>query len=1298
MMANQQPVPSTSSATSAHNGIQNTSCATKRMTLSHNSSHQSGNHFKLKLFMFFMKKALNDEVGFAMDLSINGIQKIDDLFFLYEDKDQSRVVIVQVIHKCDSDLKIKPTALTSEYVDRGDFCLRKHFDTFNKINDSDALKAYDSRTFIVLTNGSFEINSNVRNETFEWSKYCILKKLTASNGYLEFLNINREAQSCKFTDNFRKNIFNPLLKEEIKKEQTDGSVEEFFNNFTIITNFPGENELDILIGDEFVKKFNIFRNEIMCNFLERKIFALCPKNVKEILYSKTRQNQLYKEFEKSIDSLLGFGLSMPYVHELRSLKVEFTTTDAFQKLKEDYLRYLLYPGSSVLHVRTDCAVLSAIKILQSFNILNEKIYEQKINGYLFMDIQTVENEYDLVKNAFLSNQNNHVLVIVAEKEFSIDVMKVTLSLLPSLNVAEVSLWKKIILISQRLDIDIDSEIIDTNLGFNDFNGKSQTNILKKEILFQGNYMPLNQLLDESLAREILDVENLLKLIKNEKIEIGRPNTFSNFGYVEDFYMERELYRSNDDEILNENTLVLSNQRIVLIVDDSCQGKSTLLTSLSKKLHNQFNQWIIRLNLNELSQKNGTTLDEIDFTENDTINAMEFVSKFAVSKGVTTMEQIIFKHSKIALFVDSFDEISNEHQDQTIILLKALCKNPYLTLWVTSSVSQCDKLEHALETRAFHLIPLSKEDKIEFLNKFLQWNYSHCIFRDEVLEKCDEKKSVYLMQLQQAIEKPKSDSKNGNSKFSRKKSIEEDFNIEALNIREYAEKTLRKRRNSLKEVEDFELKLLHLRMLAEVTVVKAFELPSNFGEFNLYSAFIDNRLEHLIGQISSDDIENKQYEDFKQNALRTILSEKAFDIFCSTTNCQKSEDLRKMLTVIGNEKNLETMVDQIGLLNKDQSVFVHHSFAEYFASKYLFENLKIEKIGEIILKRIRDIKHSRTFKFFVNHIEQNYTIYAEEIPFNRVILVEMYALPKIRSDIYQFRSIYTAYEWYIDTYFFHHNNTTDRKCTRMNDLLEKIAVKMFAPTEITDSLPLPELDNDDCETILEDLCECGILDETNDFVDRSIAEYFLCRYLCKYFKSPFVQSFIVRYILSHENFVLVRRLFHECLLKFTSQFRGIIEWIIISDKEYTRDLVIPGNTRKLIDTIEKHSDEGRYLPKLFKMFRKIYKEIDEEVTLTLFNRVGDPECPLSVHMRVFDNTEHLYMVKKTEQFDDWKARCFKNHSEFTIMSLALSRKPLQASSRDITCLFDEIFSIDIEMSLGELHYVCIPPPDEQATWV
>lgn len=1265
MMANQQPVASSSSATSIHNGIHKASCATKRMTLTHNPWNQPGNLFNLKLFMFFMKKALTDDVGFAMDLSINGIQKIDNLLFLYEDKDHSRVVVVQVIHKCDSNMKIKPTALTSENVDRGDFCLRKHFDTFNKINDSDALKAYDSKTFIILTNGSFEINSNVRNETFEWSKYCILKKLTASNGYLEFLNINREAQSCKFTDNFRKNIFNPLLKED---KQTDGSIEEFFNNFTIITNFPNENELDLLIGDELVKKCNIFRNKIMCNFLERKIFAVFQKNVKEILYSKTRQNQLYKEFENSIDSLLGFGLSMPYVHELRSLKVEFAPTDAFRKLKEDYLRYLLYPGSGVLHVRTDCAVLSAIKILQSFNILNELSYEQKINGYLFMDIQTVENEYDLIKNAFLSNQNNHVLVIVAEKESSIEVMKVALSLLPSLNVAEVSLWKKIILISQRLDIDTDLEIIDKNLGFNDFTGKSQTNILKKEILFQGNSMPLNQLLDESLAREILDVENLLKLIKNEKFEIGRPNTFSNFSYVEDFYMERELHRSYDDEILSENSLVLSNQKIVLIVDDSCQGKSTLLTSLSKKIHNQFNQWIIRLNLNELPQKDGTTLDGIDFTENDTINAMEFLSKFAVSKGVTTMEQIIFEHSKIALFVDSFDEISNEHQNQTIILLKALCKNPYLTLWVTSSVGQCDKLEHALETRAFHLIPLSKEDKIEFLNKFLQWNYSHCIFKDAVLEKCNEKKSEYLMQLHHAIQKPKCHSKNENSKFSRK-SIEKDFNIEALNIREYAESTLRKRRNSLKdaEVEDFELKFLHLRMLAEVTVVKAFELPSNFGEFNLYSAFIDNRLEHLIEQISSYDIENKQYEHFKQNALRTILSEKAFDIFCSTTKCQKSEDLRKMLTVIGNEKNLETMVDHIGLLNKDQSVFVHHSFAEYFASKYLFENLKIEKIGEMILKRIRDIKHSRTFKFFVNHIEQNYTICAEEIPLNRVILVEMYVLPKIRSDIYQFRSIYTAYEWYIDTYFFHHNNTTDLRCTRMNELLENIAVKMFSPTEFTDLLPLPELDNDDCDTIFEYLFECGILTETIGFVDRSIAEYFLCRYLCKYFKSPDVQSFIVQYILSDENFVLVRRLFHECLLLFTSQFRGIIEWIIIHDKEYTKDLIIPGNTRKLIDAIEKHSDEGRYLPKLFKMFRNIYYEIDEEVTLALFNRVADPECPLSVYIRVFDNIEHLYMVKKSEQFDDWKARCFKNHSEFTIMSLALSRKPLQASSRDVVYL-------------------------------
>lgn len=1262
-------------------------------------SRQFGNIYKLKLYMYLMKRAIESDIEFCIDVKLNEIHDIDDLLFLYKEKNQNKIVIVQVKHKYESDAKIKHTALTSVSVDEGNFYLPNYFEMFKRIKASDSFRENESEQLVVITNGNFEMISHARHDTSDWNKYCTCRKLSSICDYEQFLCINREAQRCKFSEIFRKDKFQYI--ENQCSGHKNVSAEEFFYNFSIITNYPNENEIDKLIGNKLVEKFNVFRNEMLWNFFEKEMlnfFMIKNKRMRKAFYSQSDGFQFYKALETNLDTLIGYGISIPCVQMLRSHRIEFTETDNFRKQKESYLKYLILPCSSILHIRTECAVLSAIKILQAFNILKEFNYQQKINGYLFMNIETIENQYDLVKNGFLLNQSNHLLVIVAEKEFSIEVMELCMNLLPTSE--EIDNSKKIILISQGHDIDTE-EIIDRNINFQDLSGKSQLELLKKEVQFQGKRVPLNQLLNQTLAREIIDIEHLLKLMKNETIEIGRKNTFSSFGFIEDFYIDRELRNPADEKILSENDVILLNQRVFLIVDESGQGKSTLLTSLSKKLQDRSTLWLVRLNLNELPLNGAPiSLNEIDFNEYNAIEALTFVSKFAVSEYPSIIEESIFKQSKIAIFVDGFDEISSKHQDKTVTLLKALNKNANITLWVTSTIRQKDKLEQALETIAFQLHPLTKENKIEFLSNYLQWNYSHSLIGNEIIEKCSEMKTEYLMQLKKAVRILKDDSNNKNLNLP-SNTIENNLSFKTLNVREYAECTLRKRRDSLKDSEgdDFVLNLLHLRMLAEIIVVKAFELPSNFGEFNLYSVFVDSKLE-ILNEKCSLDVDNGQYESFKQMAVKVILSEKAFEIFFPNESLRKSDDIGKILTFMGNENSHETLLKSVGLLNNDQSAFIHHSIAEYFASRYLFKNLKIENIGNVIFKHLQDRRFTRIYKLFINSIQQNYAVSVKPIPLNRIILVELFVVSKIRTNIYQFRSIYTAYEWYIDQYFFKHNDKTNPNFFKMNNLLENIAVKMFFPDEITELLPLPELANDDVDAIFEDLFECEVLSVNEnhiDFVDRTIAEYFLCRYLCKYFKNSQVQHILINKILHGKTFILVRRLFFECLLLFTGQFCGIIEWIIISAKEYTKDLVIPENTRKLIDFIENHNDEGRYIPQLFKEFRKIYQQIDEEVAVALFGRVTDQRSPLYVQMRAFDNIEHLYMVKNSEHFDNWKSRSFKGHSEFTIMSLAISRKPVQTSQRDITCLFEERLPINFEMNLGEMYYICVPPP-QTSTWV
>lgn len=1215
------------------------------------SRRSLGNIFKLKLFIFLMKRALENDYEFGIDINLNRNKKIDDLLFLCKHRDQNKVLILQAKHKNESNTAINHTALTSETVDKGKFYLLEHFETFIKSKMSNSLKEYASKQLVIVTNGSFEIDSNARNETFAWSKYCTFKSLSGSD-FEELLNIDRQTKCCKFTEHFRKSEFIDLVPER-QRSLSGELTKEFFENFCIITNCPTENELDKLIGDEIVNKMNSFHNEMLCHFLEKEMitfFTSCViknKQMKKVLYSSDDGWQFYKELEKKIDVLAGCCLSIPYVEMLRSYRVAFVETDIFQRQRETYLKFFLLPKSDVLYITSECAVLSAIKVLQTFNLLRECKSRQKINGCLFMDLDTIESQYDLVKSAFLLYQNNYVLVIVGEKEITPNVVELCNGLLPVSEETRAVAWKKVIMISQDQRINGTKPITDINLNFKDLVSKSQKEILRKQVVFQGKCVPLNKLMSQSLAEEIIDAKILLKLMRGETFLIGRKNTFSNFGYVNDFYIERELFVPSNQNVLTENDLLLLNQKTVLIVDDSGQGKSTLLSSLSEKLQSKSLAWIIRVNLNEYPLKCAEAdLCKVVF---NATNTMEFLLKLGVSYDPTFLEESIFKRSGIALFVDGFDEIGAIYQDKIMELLKTINTFPHIRLWITTNFQQCQKLEIALETIAIHLNPLSKDRKIEFLSKFLKWNYSHCISGDEILDKGADKKMEYLLQLEKAMQPPK----GGDTEQS-------DSNER-----------------------DFVLSLLHLRMLAEVIVAKSYELPPNFSEFDLYSAFVDTKFEIL--NTKSDFVAITDCLHFEEDALRVVLSEKAMDIFFSTENFKRCTDLSKMFTMNGNHKNIsvESLLDQVGLLNKDQSAFIHHGFAEYFASKYLFDNLKIEHVGNAILHQIQEQKNKRIYDFLIEHIKQNYAVIVEDVPLNRVLLAEMFVVPKSRTDIHQFRCLYRAYEWYIDTHYFSHNDKADVKCWQMTNLLEYISVKRFFPTELTDLLPHPAVFKDDADAIFDNLVLCGLLKSHVlgfGFADSAFGAYFLSRYLCKCFKNTNVQSLIISRILRDDKFLLARRLFLECLLLFPSQFRGIIEWIIISDKQYTNDLIIPESTRELIDFIENHEHENRYMPNLFKEFQKIYKHIDDKVAATLFNHANDSESFVSLQLNVFE-FEHLYQVKKrfNELFDHWKARSFTNYSEFVVMSIVLSRNVARA--------FDETASA----SLCDLHYVCVPPP-------
>lgn len=364
---------------------------------------------KTKLLMFLMKMALEKGYAFFWKSKINVLDYVDKTISdfvirfknLHCENNEFYRFINMRYEKEESDKSVKKyKELTMDGIlsENDDYSLRKCFDSF-----CDAIKFVKHFTgnekqiddFVFITNIEFDAKD-------EWKEFCTCERMSSENDKFLFINDTINIIKFKNSDNLKKRLrINP--DDEIMFML-------FLEKFKFITNYPSEKYLNMWIKWELKETFHLLRDYLIeptskkLNAFHKKHFNKKIDGFLELEKEKARGKELFKEMKKDIDTIVLNEMTENNPHQLNEYDVEF----------EKKFRTACIKASErlVLLVSAKCTQLSAIKILQELNELQQK------NNVDFMFVQKQRLQLyrgdEIIGNAFCADKGPKRLVIECE--------------------------------------------------------------------------------------------------------------------------------------------------------------------------------------------------------------------------------------------------------------------------------------------------------------------------------------------------------------------------------------------------------------------------------------------------------------------------------------------------------------------------------------------------------------------------------------------------------------------------------------------------------------------------------------------------------------------------------------------------------------------------------------------------------------------------------------------------------------------------------------------------------------------
>ncbi|XP_066249519.1 uncharacterized protein [Euwallacea similis] len=189
---------------------------------------------------------------------------------------------------------------------------------------------------------------------------------------------------------------------------------------------------------------------------------------------------------------------------------------------------------------------------------------------------------------------------------------------------------------------------------------------------------------------------------------------------------------------------LAHNKVKIIAAEPGLGKSLMMSSVGKLLKSKYPEvWVKRVNLNNYaasprqSPERKLNLGDINFTVEDTDEAIEFVTEMLLSSGTDdeALQKRLFRgalmrhedgsqYPKVIMLFDGFDEISPSYKDHTLTLLKALQGCSVTQMFVTTRLHEVESLQETFGVVAIYLNPFNSTQKREYFEEFKEKFNTH----------------------------------------------------------------------------------------------------------------------------------------------------------------------------------------------------------------------------------------------------------------------------------------------------------------------------------------------------------------------------------------------------------------------------------------------------------------------------------------------------------------------------------------------------------------------------------------------
>ncbi|XP_050500560.1 uncharacterized protein LOC114333655 [Diabrotica virgifera virgifera] len=324
----------------------------------------------------------------------------------------------------------------------------------------------------------------------------------------------------------------------------DSNIKEFIDKFRIITNYPNVDELNTFLSKELGVTFQLLNADLVTHSFQKEILDFFKQYFERYsdYLGKNKVKKFFSTLNKKIHTLMASGLNKAYPEKLKALDINFQND-------LDCVNEFLKSNKHFLFLLADSSRFASIHLLQTLeNSNNFRAHD----SFVFLRLRTLllKDIRQLVIDSFSSEKSHNLLIIEYQNKLLVDnsVWRKLFNKFKTIIERHANNSKKVIFILNKNDNSIINLNHDNNVrieelqtDFQDLTKQSQSNLLKRKCSFQNFSVCFNELINHETARSIFDNQSLTKLVEGKIIEIGNDDAFYFNDYIQEYYIERNLY-------------------------------------------------------------------------------------------------------------------------------------------------------------------------------------------------------------------------------------------------------------------------------------------------------------------------------------------------------------------------------------------------------------------------------------------------------------------------------------------------------------------------------------------------------------------------------------------------------------------------------------------------------------------------------------------------------------------------------------------------------------------------------------